>query len=81
MDTNYLNKAKHAVPNIPLLINMVSRRVQQLNLGERPYVKPDDRNQPKMDIALKEIAEGKLTAEMNLAPSMGGVDSDKLSQL
>ena len=81
MDANYLNKAKQAVPNIPLLINIVSRRVQQLNLGERPYVKPDDRNQPKMDIALKEIAEGKLTAEMNLAHSMAGVDSELLTQL
>lgn len=64
MNVNYLDLAKERVNNIPLLINMVSRRTRQLNHGERPLVKPDNMHMPNMDIALKEIAEGKLTAEM-----------------
>jgi DNA-directed RNA polymerase subunit omega len=64
MNVNYLDSAKERVNNVPLLINMVSRRVRQLNAGERPLVKPDNMHMPNMDIALKEIAEGKLTAEI-----------------
>ena len=64
MDTNYLEGAKERIPNVPMLINLVSRRVKQLNSGHRPLVKPDDMRMPALDIALKEVAEGKLTAEM-----------------
>ena len=64
MNTKYLENAKARVPNVPLLINMVSRRVRQLTSGERPLVKPDNLLMDKMDIALREIAEGKLTFEM-----------------
>lgn len=64
MNISYLDQAKERVNNVPLLINMVSRRVRQLVAGQRPLVKPDSHNQPPMDIALKEIAEGKLTAEI-----------------
>jgi len=63
MNITYLDKAKNRISNIPLLINMVSRRVKQLNRGQRPMVKPDHNQQSTLDIALKEIAEGKLTAE------------------
>lgn len=64
MDIAYLDKAKARINNTPLLINMVSRRVKQLNSGQRPLVKPDSPKQQAIDIALKEIAEGKLIAEM-----------------
>ena len=64
MNTTYLDQAKARVPSVPILINMVSRRVRQLVSGQRPMVKPDSLNMEKMDLALKEIAEGKLTAEM-----------------
>lgn len=64
MNTTYLDQAKARVPHVPVLINMVSRRVRQLVSGQRPMVKPDSLNMEKMDLALKEIAEGKLTAEM-----------------
>lgn len=63
MNVTYLEKAKNRISNTPLLINMVSRRVRQLNRGQRPLVKPDNNQQAHLDIALKEIAEGKLTAE------------------
>lgn len=68
MNMNYLETAKERIPNVPLLINLVARRVRQLNQGQRPLIKPDAPNMPKMDLALKEIAEGKLTAEINYAP-------------
>jgi DNA-directed RNA polymerase subunit K/omega len=42
----------------------VSRRVKQLNSGQRPLVKPDFPLMERLDIALKEIADGKLTAEL-----------------
>jgi len=60
----YLEQARGRVPSVPVLINMVSRRVRQLVSGQRPMVKPDNLNMEKMDLALKEIAEGKLTCEM-----------------
>lgn len=50
-----------------MLINMVSKRVKQLNAGLRPYVKPHGPNEEKLDIALREIAEGKLIAEMDFS--------------
>ena len=64
MNTTYLDTANGRVNNVPMLINMVSKRVRQLCGGQRPMVKPDNIHMEKMDIALKEIAEGKLTAEM-----------------
>lgn len=64
MNTEYLEKAKERIPNVPLLINLISRRVRQLNAGERSLVKPDTLTMEKVDIALKEVAEGKLQAEM-----------------
>lgn len=69
MNVNYLEKAKNRVSNVPLLINMVSRRVRQLNRGQRPLVKPDHNQQSNLDIALKEIAEGKMTAEFTSTAS------------
>lgn len=70
MNTELLKAAKARVPSIPVLINMVSKRVRQLNSGFRPYVKPQSPNEDKMDIALREIAEGKLIAEIEFtAPS------------
>ncbi len=52
---------------MPVLINMVSKRVRQLNTGFRPYVKPQSPNEEKVDIALREIAEGKLIAEIDFS--------------
>jgi DNA-directed RNA polymerase subunit omega len=62
-----LEQAKARVPSIPVLINMVSKRVRQLNAGFRPYVRPKSREEEKVDIALREIAEGKLIAEMDFS--------------
>ncbi len=62
MNIDLINAAKERVPNIPVLINMVSKRVRQLNNGERPLVKPTI-GEEKTDIALREIADGKLGYE------------------
>ena len=64
MNSNYLEKARERIAEIPLLINVVSQRVRQLNAGERPLVKPDHKDMDHLDLALKEIAEGKLTADI-----------------
>lgn len=68
MNATYLEKAKERVPNIPLLINIVSRRVRQLNAGQRPLIKPDSPGMDRLDLALKEVAEGKLSAELGSMP-------------
>ena len=69
MNSELLDKAKTRVTSIPVLINMVSKRVRQLNAGFRPYVKPASPDEEKVDIALREIAEGVLIAEMNFSAS------------
>ena len=65
MNSDLLNAAKLRVPSIPVLINMISKRVAQLNSGMRPYVKPAFPDEERLDIALREIAEGKLIAEID----------------
>lgn len=64
MNLNYLNIAEEKIPNIPMLVNLISYRTRQLNAGARPMVKRDHPEQDNHDIVLKEIAEGLLTAEM-----------------
>ena len=64
MNAQYLEKAKERMPNIPLLVNVVSKRVRQLNAGARPLIKPDTLDMDVLDLALKEIAENKLSAEL-----------------
>ncbi len=64
MNINYLNVAEEKIPNIPMLVNLISYRTRQLNAGARPMVKRDHPEQDNHDIVLKEIAHGLLTAEM-----------------
>ena len=79
MNTNYLELAKQKISNIPLLINIVSRRVRQLNQQARPMVKADTPQMSNMDIALKEIAEGKMSAEIAFTPTRKTPDSGPIS--
>lgn len=67
MNTKLLEEAKKKVPSIPVLVNMVSKRVKQLNSGFRPYVKPATPDEERVDTALREIAEGKIIAEMDFS--------------
>lgn len=68
--------AKERMNNVPLLINVVSRRVRQLNGGQRPMVKPEHQHVSNMDLAVREIAEGKLTAEMAFSSDEQRATSD-----
>jgi DNA-directed RNA polymerase subunit omega len=67
LNIDLLEQAKTRVPSVPVLINMVSKRVRQLNAGFRPYVKPLTPDEEKIDIALREIAQGKLIAEIDFS--------------
>ena len=59
MKSELVMKAAEVVPEYPQLINMVSRRVAQLNLG-RPHLLEDTIGMGMADIALTEIIEGKI---------------------
>jgi DNA-directed RNA polymerase subunit omega len=80
LNWKYLENAKGNVPNTEVLVNLISRRIRQLYNGARPLVKPDTPNMDPQDIALKEIAEGKLTAEM-IFTEQGGGDEPQLDEL
>ena len=65
MKPELVKAASEVIHNQQILVNMVSRRVRQLTFGHRPLVE----FVPGMghaDIALTEIANGKLTFESTL---------------
>ena len=64
MNHELVSQAKQRVPSVPIFVNMISKRVKQLNTGMRPLVMPLSPDEDKLDIALREIAEGKLTYEL-----------------
>jgi DNA-directed RNA polymerase subunit omega len=70
LNSELLEEAKKRITSLPVLINMVSKRVRQLNAGFRPYVKPESPDEEKVDIALREIADGKLIAEMDFGATV-----------
>ena len=63
MKSQYLEAALQQVPNRHILINIVSRRVRQLIEGFRPLTTTEG-NLSHMDIALKEISEGKIAFKL-----------------
>lgn len=63
MNSELLKKAAEKVGNANILINLVSRRVRQLNYGERPLL-PNVGNLGACDIALREIVEDRMGWEM-----------------
>ncbi len=80
MNLELLEDARVRIPSVPVLVNMVSKRVKQLNAGMRPYVKPLTLDEDKLDIALREIAEGKLIAEVDFdAVAQDEYDQEKWS--
>jgi DNA-directed RNA polymerase subunit K/omega len=61
LNEEYLARAKEKVDDIRVLINGAAKRAAELARGERPLVPTmphDDRT--NLDIALLEIAEGKI---------------------
>ena len=71
MKKTLVQDALKIVHSSQVLVNIISKRVRQLGQGFRPLVAYD----PKltfMDVALKEVAEGKLGFEMIEVPSAAG---------
>ena len=65
MNPNLVKAAAEVIPNPKILVNMVSQRVRQLCLGHRPMVEFIP-GLGHADIALSEIATGKLGFESTL---------------
>ena len=78
MNAELLKKAHEKVPSVPVLVNLVSKRERELINGAKPLVNPttlltdDDIKKgrsaldvDKCDIALAEVAEGRLIAEID----------------
>jgi DNA-directed RNA polymerase subunit omega len=62
MKAELVQAASEVITSPQILVNMVSRRVRQLTLGHRPLVECAP-GLGTADIALTEIANGKLTFE------------------
>jgi len=62
MKSELVKAASEIITNQQILVNMVSRRVRQLCLGHRPLVEFAP-GLGHADVALSEIANGKLTFE------------------
>ncbi|MDX6766554.1 MAG: DNA-directed RNA polymerase subunit omega [Candidatus Methylacidiphilales bacterium] len=60
MKQQLVTDALSKIENPQILINMVSKRVRQLGQGFRPLI-PVSPRMTFMDVALKEIADGKLS--------------------
>ena len=78
MNAELLKRAHEKIPSVPVLVNLVSRRERELINGAKPLVNPskllteDDIRKSRSaldvdtcDIALAEVAEGKLIAEID----------------
>ena len=59
MRSDLVDAASKVIPEPPILINLVSARVKQLNLGRAPLIQTDHR-MGAADIALTEIIQGKI---------------------
>ena len=72
MKSNLVKAAAEVIPNPKILVNMVSQRVRQLCLGHRPMVEFVP-GLGHADVALSEIAAGKLSFELIL--NQNGTDA------
>lgn len=63
MRDDYLQNALKVIDDPNILVNVVSRRVKQLKRGNRPLVESLEKLSAE-DMALREIAEGKITYEL-----------------
>jgi len=71
MNSNLVKAAAEVIPNPKILVNMVSQRVRQLCIGHRPMVEVIP-GLGHADIALSEIAAGKLSFELTLNQNGNG---------
>lgn len=84
MNVELIEKAAKIVGDNQLLVNIVSKRVQQLNHGADPFV-PTTPEMGSGDIALAEIVEGKITwhemTEEELRASVAEPEEDPFAEL
>ena len=73
MRSELVNLALAKVSSPQILINVVSKRVRQLGLGYRPMIAVTPR-MTFMDVALHEVADGKLGYEVLGGPSKDAPD-------
>ena len=77
MDSQLLKIAHEKIPSVPVLVNLVSKRERELINGAKPLVKPESLDEDKCDIALREVAEGKLIAEIDFDAIAKAEDAKK----
>ena len=76
MNPDLVKAAAEVIPDPKILVNMVSQRVRQLCIGNRPMIEFVP-GLGHADIALSEIAAGKLSFELTLNQS----DTDAAPQV
>lgn len=69
MRDDYIANARLVIEDPNILINVVSHRVKQLRRGSRPLVSSLEKLAPE-DVALREIAEGKITYQLPTAEEL-----------
>ena len=65
MNSELLKRAHEKIHSVPQLVNLISKRERELINGAKPLVKPTSLDEDKCDIALREVAEGCLIAEID----------------
>lgn len=63
MRDDYLREAQKVITDPNILINVVSRRVKQLKMGQKPLVESLERLSPE-DVALREVIDGRISFEL-----------------
>ncbi len=76
LDKELLKRARARISSVPILLNVISQRVKQLQAGHRPLVKPT-KGQEREDIALQEVAEGLMTLEIDLSSAVSEDKEEK----
>jgi DNA-directed RNA polymerase subunit omega len=66
MKSELIERAAKVIPHPPQLINLVSRRVRQLNQGRAPLINVAAHGSRlgQGDVALLEIIEGKISVQL-----------------
>ena len=65
MNADLLKNAHEKIPSVPVLVNLIHKRERELINGAKPLIRPEYLDVDKCDIALHEVAEGKLIAEID----------------
>jgi DNA-directed RNA polymerase subunit omega len=79
MRDDYLKSALAVIPDTNILINVISTRVKQLRRGHRPLVESLEKLSPE-DTALREVAEGRITYELQSSEELASRDAARRAQ-